>query len=69
MRKSPGRHTTRPALVSNLEIIRRLCELLDNAQEIIKAQAEILEQHGIRTESGDIERQRQQFLTDVENTV
>lgn len=55
--------------MSNLEIIRRLCEMLDNAQEIIKEQADILEQHGIRTESGELERQRQQFLTDVENTI
>jgi len=55
--------------VSNLEIIRRLCLLLDVAQEIIAEQAEILEQHGIRTDSGELEGKRQQFLTDVEKTI
>jgi len=44
--------------VSHLLIIERLCRMLDGAQEIIRKQAELLAMHGIETDSGKLERQR-----------
>ena len=50
--------------MSHLQIIERLCRMLDGAQEVIRKQAELLAMHGIETDSGELERQRQQLLAD-----
>ena len=52
--------------MSNLEIIASLCNMLDEALEIIKVQAEILSAHGIETYSGRLEEQRQKLLEKAE---
>ena len=52
--------------MSNLEIIASLCNMLDEALEIIKVQAEILTAHGIETYSGRLEEQRQKLLEKAE---
>lgn len=54
--------------MSNLEIIDRLTRMLDDAQDIIRAQEILLEQHGIRTELGDLERERADLLKRIEET-
>lgn len=36
--------------MSNLEVICRLCDLLDRAQQIIRQQAELLSMHGVETD-------------------
>lgn len=48
--------------MSNLQIIERLCTLLEDASRIIKEQAGLLELHGICTETGDFEKNRKEFL-------
>ena len=55
--------------MSSLEIITRLCRLLDEAQQIIRGQAELLAMHGIETESGQLEANRAQLLTDIEQSI
>lgn len=52
--------------VSNLEIIRRMCEMLDIAQHIIRVQAELLAQHGIETGDGEMEAARDRLLKEIE---
>ncbi len=52
--------------MSNLQIIERLCTMLDAAQEIIREQAELLAQHGIETDDGTLERERAKLLSDIE---
>jgi hypothetical protein len=54
--------------VSHLQIIERLCRMLDGAQEIIRKQAELLAMHGIETDSGKLERQRRELLADIERS-
>lgn len=54
--------------MSNLQIIERLCELLDGAQQIIRDQAALLEQYGIETDSGELEAARARLLEDIENS-
>lgn len=48
--------------MTNLATIAILCEMLDEALEIIKAQAEILSAHGIETYGGRLEKQRENLL-------
>lgn len=55
--------------MSNLEIIQRLCEMLDTAQRIIREQAELMAQHGIKTEDGGLEAERKKLLEDIENSI
>lgn len=54
--------------MSHLEIIGHLCSMLDTAQKIIREQADLLAQHGIETDNGELERTRAQLLKDVENS-
>ena len=54
--------------MSSLEIITRLCRLLDEAQQIIRDQAELMAMHGIETESGKLEANRTQLLADIEQS-
>ena len=52
--------------MSNLQIIERLCGMLNAAQEIIRQQAELLELHGIETDIGELEDKRAALLKDIE---
>ena len=51
--------------MSNLEIITSLCAMLDEAQEIIRAQAEILAAHGIETADRRLEERRKNLLDGI----
>lgn len=55
--------------MSNLELIDRLCGLLDVAQQIIREQGAILAQHGIDTDGGEIEARRAELLAKIEQTI
>ncbi len=55
--------------MSNLQIIERLCELLDGAQQIIRDRAALLEQYGIETDDGTLERERAALLDDIKQCV
>ena len=55
--------------MSSLEIITRLCRLLDEAQQIIRDQAELLAMHGIETAAGQLEAERARLLRDIENSI
>lgn len=52
--------------MSNLQIIERLCEILDGAQNIIKEQEQLLALHGIETDIGELEDRRAALLEDIE---
>ena len=52
--------------MNSLEIIE---QLLDRAQQIIRQQAEILEQHNIRTCDGEVERHRAALLAEFERSI
>ena len=52
--------------MTNLVTIASLCNMLDEALEIIKAQAEILSAHGIATYGGRLEEQRKRLLEKAE---
>ena len=52
--------------MTNLATIASLCNMLDEALEIIKAQAEILSAHGIATYGGRLEEQRKRLLEKAE---
>lgn len=52
--------------MSNLQIIERLCALLDGAQNIIKEQERLLALHGIETDAGELEDRRAALLEDIE---
>ena len=54
--------------MSHLEIIERLCRMLDDAQQIIRQQTEQLEMHGILTDEGELERKRRELLEKIENS-
>ena len=51
--------------MSNLEIIISLCSMLDEAQRIIRAQAEILAAHGIETADRRLEERRKNLLDGI----
>lgn len=55
--------------MSNLELICRLCDLLDRAQQIIREQAALLDMHGIQTDTGEIERRRTELLAEIERSI
>lgn len=55
--------------MSNLEIIQRLCELLEQAAREIRIQAELLAMHGIETDDGGLEERRTKLLEDIENSI
>lgn len=55
--------------MSNLQIIERLCLLLDMAQDIIRQQAGLLAQHGIESDSGGLEAGRAALLCDIETSI
>ena len=52
--------------MSNLEIIASLCSMLDEAQKIIRVQAEILAAHGIETADGRLEERSENLLGRME---
>ena len=52
--------------MSHLQVIARLEDMLRMALGIVNAQAQLLEQHGIETESGQLEAAEQQFREDME---
>lgn len=52
--------------MSNIQIIERLCQMLDEAQRIIRFQAELLAMHGIETDNGTLEAERQALLEQIE---
>lgn len=55
--------------MSNLQIIERLCQLLEIASGVIQEQAEILAQHGIETGDGGLEEKRAKLLEDIEQSI
>lgn len=55
--------------MSNLELICRLCDLLDRAQQIIRQQAEIMNLYGVETADGGIERRRTALLAEIERSI
>ena len=55
--------------MSNLQLIEELCKILDSAQQIIRDQARILNEHGIVTDDGELERQRTALLEKIEKTI
>lgn len=55
--------------MSNLELIQRLCAMLDAAQGIIRQQAEILAMHGIESNGLELEKQRAGLLEEIEDRV
>lgn len=55
--------------MSNLELIYRLCKLLADALDILRKQADLLNMHGIATMDGDLERQRDTLMEDIEKSV
>ena len=52
--------------MSHLQIIGRLEEMLRMSLEIINRQAELLAQHGIETDSGELEAAEQKLREDME---
>lgn len=54
--------------MSDLQIIERLCKMLDEAQRIIREQATLLAMHGIETDGKLLGEQRQRLLDEVERT-
>ena len=55
--------------MSNLELIQRLCTMLDTAQGIIRQQAEILAMHGIESVGGELESRRRELLAEIEERI
>ena len=55
--------------MSNLEIIDRMSKMLEQASCIIREQEALLLQHGILTDTGNLEKQRTALLEDIENTI
>ena len=55
--------------MSNLQIIEKLCGMLDSAQAIIREQAELLTMHGIETDAGEIERRRTELVAELERSI
>ena len=55
--------------MSNLQTVVKLCAMLGTAQEIIKAQAQLLAMHGIITEDGQLEKTRGRLLAEIEDSV
>ena len=55
--------------MSNLQIIEKLCGMLDSAQAIIREQAALLDMHGIQTDTGEIERRRTELLAEIERSI
>lgn len=55
--------------MSNLQIIERLCRMLDEAQAVIREQAALLAMHGIEADDGRLSEKRTQLLTDIENNI
>lgn len=55
--------------MSNLELIERLCSLLDTAQGIIREQAGLLTQHGIESNDGGLEDGRLSLLEEIEGRI
>lgn len=55
--------------MSHLEIIDKLCVMLDLAQNIIRMQEDLLGQHGIETETGGLEERRNALMQQIEETV
>lgn len=57
-------------MMSNLQIIERLCSMLDEAQSIIKEQAELLAMHGVESNGTErLAQRRTELLTAIENGI
>lgn len=52
--------------MSHLQVIARLEDMLRMALDIVNAQAQLLEQHGIETDSGELEAAEQKLREDME---
>ena len=52
--------------MSHLQVIARLEDMLRMALDIVNQQAQLLEQHGIETESGQLEAAEKQLRKDME---
>ncbi len=50
----------------DLETVERLCLMLSEAAEIIAKQAQLLAMHGIRTDNGRLEHEREELLRAIE---
>ena len=55
--------------MSDLQIIEKLCAMLDSAQEIIREQAALLAMYGIESDAGEIERRRAELLDEIERSI
>ena len=53
-------------MMNATETIERLCVLLKSACCIIEEQASLLNQHGIATEAGRLERERAEILQETQ---
>lgn len=54
--------------MSNLQLICALCEMLDQAQQIIREQAALMAMHGIETDDGGLEESRARLLDRIEQS-
>lgn len=55
--------------MSHLQVIERLEQMLHIALEIVREQESLLKQHGIETDSGELEKARRSFYDDMEKFV
>ena len=55
--------------MNTLQIIERLCRIIDEAQEIITEQARLLDMHGIRTEGGRFEAKCGELVKRIQSEV
>jgi hypothetical protein len=54
--------------MTDLELVERLCTLLSEAVEIVRAQSELLAMHGI-TGSGALDARRERLLSAADETM
>ena len=52
-----------------LQIIERLCRIIDEAQEIIAEQERLLDMHGIRSEDGRFEAKCDELVERIRSEV
>lgn len=50
--------------MTGIALVENLCEMLEIAQGVIKQQAILLMMHGIKTEDGKIEAQRDELASE-----
>lgn len=54
--------------MSNAELVERLCALLSEAIEIVRAQSELLAMHGI-SDGGALDARRERLLSAADDTM